>query len=507
MKKNVVAIIVGVFLNLTSYSQSNVKAYLAENKVALLTEFVEFLTIPNVVTDTVGINQTAQYVGKMMEKRGISVKYLDGYTKGMPPVVFGEVNVGAPNTIVLYAHYDGQPVNPNNWAEGLHPFKPKLYNGSLEKGGTEIPFSTVGSSIHDDWRIYARSASDDKGGVFAILNAYDAMKKTGQKPTVNLKFFFEGEEEAGSVHLGEVLQKHKALFNHTDWIICDGPVNQTGRKAVNFGVRGDVNMDVKVFGPKRPLHSGHYGNWTPNPAMKLVQLLASMKDKTGKVLVKSFYDDIIPFTETEKKAIAIAPKVDEQMQNELGFAMPDGGGKSLIELINQPSLNINGIQSANAGRLATNVITTFALATLDLRLVLGNDAARQPQKVINHIKSEGFFVLTDREPTDAERMKYPNIVRVTIREGGYNAQRTQMDLPFSKSVTKAVQSTVNEPIVLLPGLGGSLPLYMFEKYLNATPITVPVANHDNNQHAENENIRIGNLWAGIETFVALMGMK
>jgi acetylornithine deacetylase/succinyl-diaminopimelate desuccinylase-like protein len=472
-------------------------------KQTYLTEFIELLSIPNVVTDTTNINKTAQFIGKMMENRGVKPQYLDGYTKGMPPVVYGEVNVGAKETIVFYAHYDGQPINPNNWAEGLHPFKPKLYNGALDKGATEIPFPAASASYSDDWRIYARSASDDKGGVFAILNAYDLLVK----PTVNLKFFFEGEEEAGSVHLGEILQKHKEKLSHTQWIICDGPVNQTGRKAVNFGVRGDVNMDIKVFGPKRPLHSGHYGNWTPNPAMKLVQLLASMKDRTGKVLVKGFYDDVTPLTESEKKAIAIAPKVDEQMRNELGFAQPDGAGKSLIELINQPSLNINGIQSANAGRLATNVITTFALATLDLRLVLGNDSKRQPQKVIDHIKSQGYFVLTDREPTEEERLKHPNIARVTLREGGYNAQRTKMDLPFSNSVIKAVQSTVAEPIVALPGLGGSLPLYLFETNLKAKPITVPIANHDNNQHAENENIRIGNLWAGIDTFVALMGMK
>jgi acetylornithine deacetylase/succinyl-diaminopimelate desuccinylase-like protein len=476
-------------------------------KQAYLSEFVDLLAIPNVVTDTLNISKTAQFIGKMMEKRGITPQYLDGYTKGMPPVVFGEINVGAKETIVFYAHYDGQPVNPNNWAEGLHPFKPKLYNGALDKGAIEIPFDFSSNNLSDDWRIYARSASDDKGGVFAILNAYDILVKSGQKPTVNLKFFFEGEEEAGSVHLGEILQKHKDKLNYTQWIICDGPVNQTGRKAVNFGVRGDVNMDIKVFGPKRPLHSGHYGNWTPNPAMKLVQLLASMKDRTGKVTIKGFYDDVIPLTVSERKAIGIAPKVDEQMQAELGFAQPDGAGKSLIELINQPSLNINGIQSANAGRLATNVITTFALATLDLRLVLGNDSKRQPQKVIDHIKSQSYFVLTDREPTEAERMKYANIARVTVRDGGYNAQRTKMDLPFSKAVIKAVQSTVDESIVSLPSLGGSLPLYLFETNLKATPITVPIANHDNNQHAENENIRLGNLWAGIDTFVALMKMK
>jgi acetylornithine deacetylase/succinyl-diaminopimelate desuccinylase-like protein len=218
-----IKLLVILFL-LANYSIFSQKINISNaEKVNYINEFVEFLSIPNVVSDTVNINKTAQFVGKMMEKRDIKPQYLDGFTKGMPPVVFGEINVGAKETIVFYAHYDGQPVNPNNWAEGLHPFIPKLYDGSIDKGAKYIAFPDANGSYIDDWRIYARSASDDKGGIFAILNAYDVLLKSGRKPTVNLKFFFEGEEEAGSVHLGEILQKHKEKLNHTQWIICDGP--------------------------------------------------------------------------------------------------------------------------------------------------------------------------------------------------------------------------------------------------------------------------------------------
>jgi acetylornithine deacetylase/succinyl-diaminopimelate desuccinylase-like protein len=193
------------------------------------------------------------------------------------------------------------------------------------------------------------------------------------------------------------------------------------------------------------------------------------------------------------------------MRNELGFIQAEGGGKSLVELINLPSLNINGFSSANVGKMAANVIPVSATAALDLRLVLGNDAQRQVQKVIEHIKTQGYYVTQNESITDEERLKYPLIARVQAQKG-YNAQRTKMDLPIAQNVIKAVQSSTSEEVVLMPSLGGSLPLFLFEKYLATPTITVPIANHDNNQHAENENIRIQNIWNGIETYVALMKM-
>ncbi|WP_191906526.1 M20/M25/M40 family metallo-hydrolase [Hymenobacter baengnokdamensis] len=484
-----------------------VRQYRQQHEHELLAEYSRLLAIPNVAADTAGMHRTAATIAAMMRQRGIAdVQLLKAASPAVPPAVYGEVRVpGATRTIVFYAHYDGQPVNPSQWAAGLSPFQPVLASGSLAKGGALLPMPAPGTPLNSDWRLYARGSSDDKAGVMAIISGYQALAQSGIRPTVNLKFFFEGEEEAGSPHLAELLARHRALLQSDLWIICDGPVHQSGRKQVVFGAHGDVNVALTVYGPRRPLHSGHYGNWAPNPAMALARLLGSMKDSTGRVTIAGFYDDVVPLTATEQAALRRIPIIDDDIRRELGFARPDGQGQSLVELLNQPSLNINGMRSANVGPQAANVIPTTAEAVLDLRLVLGNDYQRQIQKVVRHIEHQGFFV-THAEPTDAERAQYPRLVRV-VPATGYNAQRTPMDSPLAGRVVQAVQSTVTEPVVLLPTSGGSLPLYVFKQELGTTTLTVPVANYDNNQHAENENIRLGNLWDGIETMAALMTMK
>src|SRR5262245_41720033 len=177
-----------------------------------------------------------------------------------------------------------------------------------------------------------------------------------------------------------------------------------------------------------------------------------------------------------------------------------------MELINQPSLNINGFASGDVGALARNVIPTTATAVLDLRLVKGNDHKRQVQRLIDHIRKQGYLVI-DREPTDAERAQHSYIAKVTARDGGYNADRTRMDLSISISVIEGVQSTTKDKVVLLPTSGGSLPLSVITENLKTITISVPIANYDNNQHAENENVRLQNLWDGIETYAALMTMR
>ncbi len=495
------------FLLAQSAETIKIRQYRQANEHQLISDFVSFLSIPNIVGDSVNIRRNADYIMKAMSAKGIqNIQLLYPTTTKSVPAVYGEINTpGATQTIIFYAHYDGQPVNAAQWAKGLSPFEPKLLTASLDENGTIIDFPTKEKAYDSQWRIYARGASDDKAGVMAILNAYDAIIKTGMKPTVNIKFFFEGEEEAGSDHLYEILQEYKSLLQSDLWVICDGPVHQSGKKQVVFGVRGDAHVSVTVYGSKRPLHSGHYGNWAPNPAMLLSQLLSSMKDKNGKVTIKGFYDDVIPLTMSEKKALKEVPPVDIQMKNELGFTQQEIRDMSLAESINLPSLNINGMNSANVGKNASNVIPTIAAAVLDLRLVVGNDWKRQQQKVVAHIKSQGYYVI-EQEPTDEERKKYAKIAKVNL-SSGYNAQKTSMDLPIAKKVIVAVQSTVPDKVVLMPTLGGSLPLFVFEQYLKAKTITIPVANHDNNQHAENENIRIQNLWNGIETMAALMMMK
>lgn len=482
-----------------------IREYRRQHAGKMIGEFASFLSIPNVASDTANIKKNADFIVGMMKARGIgNVQLLPGKETGTPPAVYGEaMTQGAKKTIIFYAHYDGQPVNPAQWQ--THPFSPTLVTGTWQNEGVSISYP-INDSYDSTWRIYARGASDDKGGVAAILNAYDAVTKSVMAPTYNIKFFFEGEEEAGSTHLDEILEKYAPLLQSDLWIICDGPVHQSGKKQVSFGVRGDAHLDITVYGPKRPLHSGHYGNWAPNPAMMLVKLLAGMKDDNGRVTIKGFYDDVQPLTAAEKKALSEVPSVDVQMEEELGIAGSEMKGKTLTEAINLPSLNINGMQSANVGKMASNVIPTTATAVLDLRLVLGNDWQRQQQKVINYIKLQGYTVI-DHEPTDVERKQYTKLIKIEVGKDGYNAQRTSMDLPIAKKVIEAVQSTVNDQVVLQPTMGGSLPLYLFEKYLKAKTITVSIANHDNNQHAENENIRLLNFWTGIETMAALMMMK
>ena len=492
--------------SLSAQTTNPAREYRRANEHRILREFAALLSLPNVASDAEGIGRNAARLVEMMNGRGLKPRLLEAATKGAPPAVYGEwLTPGAKSTVVFYAHYDGQPTDPRKWT-GTRPWEPALRSAALDRGGALLPMPADGEAINPEWRLYARSASDDKAGVMAILTAFDALRAKNVRPTVNLKFFFEGEEEAGSPHLVEILSRHRELLRADAWVICDGPVHQSGRKQVVFGVRGDTNVEVTVYGPRRPLHSGHYGNWAPNPAMLLARLLASMKDERGRVTIKGWYDDAEPLGEAERRALAEAPAYDEELRRELGINRPEGGGRPLLELINEPSLNVNGLTSAETGALARNVIPTTAVAALDLRLVRGNDHRRQVARLVAHVRAQGFFV-TDREPTDAERLAHPLVAKVVAEPGGYNAERTRMDLPVSRAVVAAVQSTSAEKVVLMPTLGGSLPLSLIRETLGAPTITVPVANHDNNQHAENENLRLQNLWDGIETYAALMTMK
>lgn len=486
--------------------QDAVRAHRVAHEQALMAEYRELVRIPNVGADQPNIRRNAEFIVAMMQHRGIPAELLEGRTSATNPAVFAEIKVpGAAHTVVFYAHYDGMPVNPKEWAEGLDPWNPVFLTAPIARGGKIITDWQPGDAINPDWRLNGRASADDKAGVFSILNGYDALVKTGGRPTVNVKFFFEGEEEFGSPHLGELLELHCAKLQSDLWIICDGPRPVSGRKSVVFGVRGDVNMELIAYGAKRPLHSGNYGNWAPNPADRLVALLASMKDEKGRVLIKGFYDDYVMFSESERIAIKDAPDTDAVLLKDLGLKAPETPGRSLLEGFELPGLNLNGVTAANTGKTATNVIPAVARATLDLRLVLGIDWRKQTERVIEHMRTQGWQVI-DHEPTDEERARFDKLVKVEVGSG-YNAQRTLMKLPIAQSVIAAVQSTTSEPVVKQPTAGGSLPLSVIEEKLGAKVITVPAVNYDNNQHAENENMLIRYLWEGMETFAALMTMR
>lgn len=495
-----------VLLGIPAFAQKNPASIAAhewrqKHERAIVQEFETLLAIPDGASDRANIRRNAEAIEAMMSKRGIEPRLVS--VPGSNPVVFGEIRTpGAARTIVFYAHYDGQPVDPKQWT--TPPFEPTLRNAPIENGGKVIPLPPPGAPFNPEWRLYARATGDDKAPIEAMMTALDGIRAAGIKMKSNIKFVFEGEEEAGSINLQKILAANKDLFSGGLWLICDGPVSQTRQQSIAFGARGITEVDLTVYGPRHELHSGHYGNWAPNPAMMLARLLASMKDANGRVLIDHFYDGIVPLTDTEKRAIAEGPNPDRQLMKEFWLGSTEGAPKSLAELINQPSLNVRGMASGHVGAEASNVVPASAEADIDMRLVKGQDHRRIEQLFIEHVRKQGYFVV-DHEPTAEERMSHPKVAKITIAPGGYDSARTSMDLPISQEVIRTVESA-RGPVVKIPIMGGSVPLVAIDDTLGTHTITVPIANHDDNQHSSNENLRIQNLWDGIDTMAALLTM-
>ncbi|MGB5817578.1 MAG: M20/M25/M40 family metallo-hydrolase [Thermoanaerobaculia bacterium] len=469
------------------------------NEASILGDFAELLSIPNVASDRENILRNAELIRSRLEQRGVAAE-LWALT-GAPPVVFGALDVpGAERTLGIYVHYDGQPVDLDKWDQP--PWSPTLYTGAIEAGGQPRPWPQPGEAIDPEWRIYGRSSGDDKAPLAAIFAALDALEAAAIEPTSNLRFLFEGEEEAGSDHLEEYLRQHRDDLEVDVWLICDGPVHQSRQPQLVFGVRGYTGLDITVYGASRYLHSGHYGNWAPNPAHLLARLLASMKDDEGTVLVEGFYEDTAPIGEAERAAMASLPDFDDDLRRELGLVSTEADNALLAERLLIPSLNIRGLESAAVGSEARNVIPTEATASIDIRLAKGDDPVKILDRVEDHIRRQGYHIVRD-DPDMTVRLEYPKIARVSRREG-YPAARTGMDLPIVGDIIAAAERAADGPLVLPPTMGGSLPLYLFTELLAAPVVIVPIANHDDNQHAPNENLRLANLWYGIDLMGALL---
>jgi acetylornithine deacetylase/succinyl-diaminopimelate desuccinylase-like protein len=475
-----------------------VREWRMRNEPAVLRELSSFLAIPNLATDSVSIRRNADTLVAMLVRRGVNARKLEA--PGSPPAVYGELRVpGATRTIVMYAHYDGQPVDPARWA--TPPWTPTLRDAPLERSGRVISLPDRGGTLDEDARLYARSASDDKAPIIAMLTAIDALRAGRIPLSVNLKFFFEGEEEAGSEHLEAMLRPHAVLLTADGWIFGDGPVHQSRRPQVVFGVRGVMGAELTVYGPARALHSGHYGNWAPNPSMMLAHLLTTMRDMEGRITIAGFLDDVRAPGATERAAIASAPPVDTLLRRELALGDVEGDGAPLLERILAPALNVRGLDGGPVGSRAANVIPTQATASLDFRLVPDQTPARVRELVEAHLRTQGYHVVQE-EPALDVRLRHPRVVRIQW-EQGYPGIRTDMDAPFSRAVMRVARAATSDQVVAIPMLGGSLPMYLFAEILRAPLVIVPIVNHDNNQHAANENLRIGNLRDGIELYAQL----
>ncbi len=472
------------------------------SQTRILRELAELVAIPNVASDRPNIERNAEHLSGLFQARGFETRLLrlDDVPEANPAVFAERRSPGATRTVVFYSHYDGQPVDPERWSSD--PWTPTLRTGPLGAEGTREVTLSSASAVDPEWRLFARSVSDDKAPIVALLAAVDALEALGVSPGIHIKVFLEGEEEAGSMNLRAMLERHRDLLEADVWLFCDGPVHQSRRQQVVFGVRGVTGVDVTLYGPEMALHSGHYGNWAPNPGALLIDLLASMRGPDGEIRVAGIAEKVVPMTPADRAAIAAAPPVDEDLRDAFGLAASEADNAPLGERIMQPALNFRGLTMARTGPGATNAIPTEAHATLGFRLVPDLTPEDIRQAVDAHVRAQGFHVLAT-EPTPAERRTHPRIARLQWK-GGYRALRTPLEHPASRALLAVLDRMGQEPVVRTPILGGSLPLATFEDVLGAKVIVLPIVNHDNSQHAPDENLRLQNLWDGIEVFAQVL---
>lgn len=482
-------------------TRASVRQWVAANQQAVVAELVELLSIPNVAADVPNIRRNAEHLRGMLERRGFAAELLE--TDGNP-LVYGELRVpGATRTLLLYCHFDGQPVAPAGWQQ-KDPFTPVLRSGRIDQGGKDIDLASA-SRFEDDWRIYARSASDDKSPIVALLAAIDALKASGLAPTSNIRIILDGEEEASSPNLVPAIKKYRDKLRADLMIIFDGPIHSTGRPTVALGARGIAAFDLTVFGPKSGVHSGNYGNFIPNPAQRLAELLASMKDPDGRILVEGFHDGIAAFTAEDRRILDGVPDDSARMLQAFGVAAPSPAFTKLQEAVQFPTLNIRGLVSAHVGPGARTIIPDRATAAFDIRLVTETPGEAMLDKVRAHIRGQGYH-LVEGEPTDAERAAHPKLARMDVRETVTNAFRTPPSDPQARAVITALERSFEAPPVVIRTLGGTVPIAQFIEALGFPALLVPTVNFDNNQHEENENLRLGHFFQAIEIAAAVLRM-
>jgi acetylornithine deacetylase/succinyl-diaminopimelate desuccinylase-like protein len=417
-----------------------------------------------------------------------------------PPAVFGSLKVGhAKRTVLFYAHYDGQPVTPSQWSSD--PFLPVMRSNAMTEQSHDVDWQAASPPYDPEWRLFGRAVSDDKASIAAFLTAFDALKALHVSPSVNIKVLWEGEEEAGSTHLAQALHDNRTLLSADLFLIGDGPVHQTRRPMVYFGARGTLGAEATIYGPIRALHDGHYGNWVPNPAAMAATLIAQMRDDEGKILIPGFSTGVRALTAEEQAALRNLPPVEDALKREFGIARSEGN-EDLPESFMRPALNIRGLKSGQVGEAAANAIPVNAVISIDFRLVPDQTPAAVRTSVENFLIKLGWTIVRE-DPDLAARLKDPRIVKLQW-DSGYPGLRTDMSSPTAKAVIAAATKAAGGPVVVLPMMGASVPLYLFADVSSAPIICLPIVNHDNNQHAANENLRLENLWDGINTYAAMM---
>lgn len=404
----------------------------------------------SISAQNIGIAETGELLTKMMEEIGIKTQIIP--TAGHP-VIYGEI-INDPEyfTLLIYGHYDVQPPDPiEEWDSP--PFDPTIRDG----------------------RIYGRGAGDNKGQLMAQLLAVKTYQEVAGKLPINIKFVFEGEEEKGSPNLIPFVEAHKELLKADLAYTSDGPMHDSGAPFVLLGARGIVYVELEAHGADWDNHSGNKGNIVPNPAWKLVELLNTMRDKEGNVLIEGFYDDVRTPTETELELLKTLPYNQEELGEKIGYKNLQMTGEEYYrKLTLEPTMNIAGF---NCGSRKT-IIPGKAVLKMDMRLVVDQD----PYDILEKFKKHVAKHAPDIE-IKVHSMRHPS--------------RTSPDQEIVQVIRDAVEKSYKQPPVMQPSLGGGLPDYVWTQVLEVPSVIVPYANFDEANHSPNENIGVDNFFNGI----------
>ncbi len=446
-------------------------AYLRDHADEHLKGLDDFLRLESVSADPTKkdeVRRAAQWVADELTRMGVERAQLHE-TSGHP-IVTGEWLHAGPDapTALVYCHYDVQPADPlDEWVRP--PFEPRYENDI----------------------VYARGSGDDKGQLYMHLRAAEAWIKGADGPPVNLRFFFEGDEEVGSLPVEEFIATHPELLQADICIVSDSDMqDDDGTPAICYGLRGIAYWEVKVSGPFQDVHSGQFGGGVDNPANVLVRMLASLTDENGRVTVPGFYDRVRDLSDEEREAYAELPFDKEDWAERLGVPGPMEGehGYTLAERMSaRPTFDINGLWGGYAGEGAKTIIPAFAAAKLSTRLVPDQDHREIERAMIEHLQAIA-----------------PDTVKVEVKviHGGQPAV-TPLDHPAVQIAATALQQAFGKA-PLFHRSGGSIPVVAaLESGIGLKSVMIGFASPNGNFHAPNEWMPLANYRGGMDAIVRL----
>ena len=504
MKKLIISILVFT-TGLNLFSQDNIENQIFDIGIESIESFREFLSIKNDANYKNEMKPLIEWGISNFKKYGFEVERLE--TPELPLLLASKVISEDLNTLLIYLQFDGQPVDNSKWDQE-NPYKAVLKE-KIDNEYKIIDWSRLDNITFDDikkedLRIFARSASDAKGPVMMIINALEIMKRNNIELEYNLKVIMDFEEEISSPNLADAVKKYSSKLKSDALLIFDGPKHPSNLPTLTFGARGISDITLITYGPIVPQHSGHFGNYAPNPVFRMSEILSSMKDPNGRVTIPGFYDGI-ELDEKTLKILAEVPDDEKKMMNDMQFKKPDNVGKNYQESIQYPSINVRGIESGWVREEVRTIVPSECIAEIDVRLVLESDPIRLHNLIKSHIQELGYYVI-DRRPTKDERLKHNKIVTF-VSSFDYDAFRTDIESEIGKWLVKSLKKTFGIEPVKKRTSGGSVPISPFVNTLGIPAVTVPTVNQDNNQHSPNENIKIENYITGIETYLGILTDK